>query len=135
MAYIKQTWNTGDTITAEKLNHMEDGIASLSGYDFVLTDGLNGFSADGLSVDEMKQKGAQNLKACYLNGAIACDAVNKIVSIFSVGFCFVDFTSEDLKTSIDLAKDGTCSYYANGATHDFTYTYADGHYTFTPSNP
>lgn len=26
MAYTKQTWATGDTITAEKLNHMEDGI-------------------------------------------------------------------------------------------------------------
>lgn len=28
MAYEKQTWATGDTITANKLNHMEDGIAS-----------------------------------------------------------------------------------------------------------
>lgn len=27
MAYEKQTWATGNTITAEKLNHMEDGIA------------------------------------------------------------------------------------------------------------
>lgn len=26
MSYTKQTWNTGDVITAEKLNHMEDGI-------------------------------------------------------------------------------------------------------------
>jgi hypothetical protein len=26
MAYEKQTWQTGDIITAEKLNHMEDGI-------------------------------------------------------------------------------------------------------------
>lgn len=28
MAYTKQTWATGDTITAAKLNHMEDGIAA-----------------------------------------------------------------------------------------------------------
>jgi len=28
MAYEKQTWHTGDVITEEKLNHMEDGIAS-----------------------------------------------------------------------------------------------------------
>lgn len=28
MAYTKQTWNNGDIITADKLNHMEDGIAS-----------------------------------------------------------------------------------------------------------
>ena len=27
MAYEKQTWQTGDTVTAAKLNHMEDGIA------------------------------------------------------------------------------------------------------------
>lgn len=27
MAYEKHTWETGETITAEKLNHMEDGIA------------------------------------------------------------------------------------------------------------
>lgn len=26
MAYTKQTWETGQVITAEKLNHMEDGI-------------------------------------------------------------------------------------------------------------
>ena len=26
MAYTKQTWQTGDTITAEKLNHIEDGV-------------------------------------------------------------------------------------------------------------
>ena len=27
MSYTKQTWQNGDVITAEKLNHMEDGIA------------------------------------------------------------------------------------------------------------
>ncbi len=31
MAYEKQTWNTGDVITEEKLNHMEDGIATGGG--------------------------------------------------------------------------------------------------------
>lgn len=28
MSYTKQTWQTGETITANKLNHMEDGIAN-----------------------------------------------------------------------------------------------------------
>lgn len=32
MAYEKQTWQTGDIITAPKLNHMEDGIESAPGY-------------------------------------------------------------------------------------------------------
>lgn len=31
MAYTKQTWNTGDIITAEKLNHIEDGLEELLG--------------------------------------------------------------------------------------------------------
>ena len=31
MAYEKQTWQTGDVITQEKLNHMEDGIAGAGG--------------------------------------------------------------------------------------------------------
>lgn len=30
MAYNKTTWKTGDTITAEKLNHAEQGIADAS---------------------------------------------------------------------------------------------------------
>ena len=32
MSYEKQTWTTGDTITAEKLNHMENGIKEAPGY-------------------------------------------------------------------------------------------------------
>ena len=33
MAYEKQTWTTGDVITQEKLNHMEDGIALDENYE------------------------------------------------------------------------------------------------------
>ena len=33
MAYEKQTWVNGDVITAEKMNHMEDGIADAGGGD------------------------------------------------------------------------------------------------------
>ena len=31
MAYTKQTWTNGDVITAEKLNHIEDGISGSGG--------------------------------------------------------------------------------------------------------
>lgn len=34
MAYEKQTWVTGEVITEEKLNHMEDGIANSGGGDY-----------------------------------------------------------------------------------------------------
>jgi len=30
MSYVKNTWQTGDVVTAEKLNHLEDGVASAS---------------------------------------------------------------------------------------------------------
>lgn len=40
MSYEKQTWQTGDIVTAEKLNHIEDGIVS-SGDVLVVT-----FTAD-----------------------------------------------------------------------------------------
>lgn len=31
MAYEKQTWVTGEVITEEKLNHIEEGVAALYG--------------------------------------------------------------------------------------------------------
>lgn len=36
MAYTPNTWATGDTITAAKLNHMEDGISEAGSYDAVI---------------------------------------------------------------------------------------------------
>ena len=38
MAYEKQTWVTGEVITKEKLNHMEDGIANSGGILFLNED-------------------------------------------------------------------------------------------------
>lgn len=31
MAYKKHTWETGEVITAEKLNHIEEGVAEING--------------------------------------------------------------------------------------------------------
>lgn len=45
MAYTKNTWNTGDIVTSEKLNHMEDGIAG----------GGNIFVVGGVTVDSKGQ--------------------------------------------------------------------------------
>lgn len=44
MAYEKQTWACEDIITADKLNHMEQGIADandIKPYDFIITDDMN----------------------------------------------------------------------------------------------
>lgn len=41
MAYTKQTWETGEVITADKLNHIEDGIENNnSGYEIVESEQL-----------------------------------------------------------------------------------------------
>lgn len=36
MGYEKQTWQNGDTITADKLNYIEDGIENSSGYKYTV---------------------------------------------------------------------------------------------------
>lgn len=64
MAYEKQTWQTGETITAQKLNHMEDGIfqSSSKSNDLVITttylddDESFTISGHGLSIDEIGEK-------------------------------------------------------------------------------
>lgn len=73
MSYTKQTWATGDTITAEKLNHMEDGIASLSGYDLKAvilstSDGPSLSSLKGISYASILQKynNMEFINACFV---------------------------------------------------------------------
>lgn len=55
MSYEKQTWATGDIITADKLNHMEDGIAGAGGdVEYVITEQTvttNGEGVAELNVD------------------------------------------------------------------------------------
>lgn len=38
MSYEKETWATGDTITAAKLNNMEDGIANVDPFIITMTE-------------------------------------------------------------------------------------------------
>lgn len=45
MSYIKNVWEDGQIITADKLNHMEDGIADSGSADFIIT--FSGTSYDG----------------------------------------------------------------------------------------
>ena len=54
MAYVKQTWSCGDEISAEKLNHMEEGIesASIGGgtSGIVVTEATTAFDSDNYPV-------------------------------------------------------------------------------------
>ena len=51
MAYEKQTWANGDVITAEKLNHMEDGIAQGGTSGIVIVD----LSGPSISSDDLNK--------------------------------------------------------------------------------
>lgn len=76
MSYEKQTWAYGDEISAEKLNHMEDGIYDASqsgggtayeGYDLVILD-TNPDESDEQSVQinaRILKGGFQVLADCY----------------------------------------------------------------------
>lgn len=46
MSYIKQTWVTGEVITADKLNHMEEGISAANGAHLKSLNIVNNTSAD-----------------------------------------------------------------------------------------
>ena len=51
MSYTPTTWTTGDTITATKLNKMEQGIAGAGGgYDFVITGDYENDDWDNLTL-------------------------------------------------------------------------------------
>lgn len=59
MAYEKQTWVTGEVITKEKLNHMEDGIADSGGGAFIAN-----LNTETQSLD----KTWNEIKAAFTNG-------------------------------------------------------------------
>lgn len=51
MAYVKQNWECGETITADKLNHMEDGIENAGGSASVAVVHITGNDPSQLSAD------------------------------------------------------------------------------------
>lgn len=71
MSYEKQNWATGDIITADKLNHMEDGIAGADNSIYVLDmDNLQVPVADGESSEgivTVRHDGSElRLENCYI---------------------------------------------------------------------
>lgn len=81
MAYEKQTWVTGEVITEEKLNHMEDGIAGDSGELYFInveaTENGGKYTAElvGATIEEVLEK-AKKASVCFarvdymVNGAV-----------------------------------------------------------------
>ena len=134
MSYTPTNWQTGDIITAERLNKLENGVAALSNYDIVFTQTYDDndndvFTADGLSVEELYQKGARNLNALSITG----DTVRKPIAYslyIEDGVTYVSFKFLTLGSAVAIfciGTDGTANINGNGA----TFTYSNGHYTFT----
>ena len=77
MAYEKQTWTCGDTITADKMNHMEEGIANAGSSALEVSVGSNN------TLDKTWQEiydampnayiGSEEIKMCILGAAVLQD--------------------------------------------------------------
>ena len=72
MAYEKQTWQTGDVITQEKLNHMEDGIAGAGGGSSISIIDVP-LTVDGgdVSIDTRNLPTYDGVAAMFENGIVA----------------------------------------------------------------
>lgn len=89
MSYTKQTWQTGDTITAEKLNHIEDGVDDLSRHLSDKQDKTNYVTVSGTVVTQV---GADN--TMYLCGELT----ELTVTAPATGIFAVRFTSGSTPT-------------------------------------
>lgn len=56
MSYDKQNWQTGDVITANKLNHIEDGIAGAGGGGMLVISAVYDEQTDTTTLDKTWQE-------------------------------------------------------------------------------
>lgn len=101
MAYTKTTWQTGDIITAEKLNNMEDGIGSVLIVQMTTSDGTTTFVADTDAADIITalQNGIVVILSAHYGNAVAeslvtYDMGDLTATLFNKGFK-VPYGSDD----------------------------------------
>lgn len=68
MAYEKQTWECGETITAEKLNHIEDGIADASSGGVLVVGIDHDIVNEGIVVGAVYDKTWKEVNDALVNG-------------------------------------------------------------------
>ena len=120
MAYDKQTWADGDLITKEKLNHIEEGIASIPKGDKGDA-GAKGDKGDagatGSKGTSMRLKGAWDSATAYVNDGTYIDIVTSNGSSYA---CKVSNTnvavSDTTKWTVIASKGATGAVGATGAT-------------------
>ena len=86
MAYEKQTWTTGEVITQEKLNHMEDGIAEGGG---VVVVNVTTTASEGGTVTTLDKTWQEIYDAVMSTGAVFMGnngGVTSIAPVLDVAF-------------------------------------------------
>ena len=146
MAYTPTNWQNGDVITAEKLNNIENGVASAVGapsYDLVLayadTDSDPVLTGHGLSFDEIVQK-IKNHESIAMMASVDQEiygnwyvGIYKEGKIRSNGDDYQVVFGENYSYRLDYTY--TEGYYSgvciNGANFTFVYDSTSKEYTFT----
>lgn len=91
MSYVKNTWNTGDVITAEKLNHAEEGIEAASNNVFLVGGTYN--SGSGIFT---LNKTWQQIRDSAVSGKTCILVVENSFGSFGAGLFFlVDIANMD----------------------------------------
>ena len=99
MSYEKQTWASGDVITAEKLNHIEDGVAVAEPFIINLT---------------YTQTGGSDSTPPTLSDFVADKTYDEIFAAYNAGRIVI------LRSSVSGSSSETdmlLDYYVNGAGH------------------
>ena len=115
MSYEKQTWTTGDIITAEKLNHMENGIENGSDI-FLVNFNMSGgeYSAD--KTYEELYNAALNGKCiigCAQSAVYNCLGIRYVGGKVFIGFSCIN-TEINNYDNIYGVSISTFQYYSNG---------------------
>ena len=144
MAYEKQTWATGDVITANKLNHMEDGIA---GGSFDLEFSITGeetpeYSLSGLSVDELYEKITTNHEIPTLKivstteseGSFEIANTNIYWAVYPVGKRITWYLANNSEFNIGTTNDTIMISYGGELEFTATYNSSTKEYTLTQNS-
>lgn len=110
MSYTPTTWATGDTITAEKLNHLEGGVEAADGADIFLITGGNTHSPLEQTWQEIFNAVKAGKKCYFSSGNLTESGWEKFYALSSI------------------SGDTEYGYYV-------TYVDADGSAKFTCSSP
>ena len=121
MSYTPTTWVTGDTITAVKLNNMEQGIADAGGGTAIV-----GYSFDIETNRTTCNKTAEEIYELFIsNGSVALmDTDDDYSCVYQiVQYMYENYDPQDFYFSMHIVNSGgsIISFIANSA-NDYPYT-------------